>query len=151
MIFVFHCLSLVPASRSMFYLLHVQGNLVIARQHVIINISSAEEHSELQPKILISLPGRGMSGLQREGPGCLDQAGHPTSCSIQGSELVILALGSKFLDITRQWRVCLCFQGSHSSLSQNSNIPHCFHSLSAFPAPWEKPNRNVSSGKYPQL
>lgn len=37
----------------MFYLLPVQGNLVIARQHGIINISSAEECSEMQPKIFV--------------------------------------------------------------------------------------------------
>lgn len=44
---------IVPTSHSIFYLLPVQGNLVIARQHVIINISSAEERSEMQPKIFV--------------------------------------------------------------------------------------------------
>lgn len=45
--------------------------------------------------------------------------------------------------------VCPCFQGSQSSLSQNSHIPHCFRSLSAFPSPWA--TRKVSFGKCPKL
>lgn len=121
--FSLHSLSLVPASHSIFYLLPVQGNLVIARQHVIINIPSAEERSELQPKIFVCshLPGPFCSCILRDAdvqqrvpaqdatrqmddqglgkPGA-SWASHPASCPIGCSGFVascplVLAAGQR--------------------------------------------------------
>lgn len=102
---------IVPTSHSIFYLLPVQGNLVIARQHVIINISSAEERSEMQPKIFVwsclhgllcshSLRGAAAhpsSGSHTEGTARIMQDSQHHVSAVFAGCLLVGAIGEKLL------------------------------------------------------